>query len=143
MSVVAQFFYVGAQVSIWSYYINIAQELTGVDERTAARLLVASLFLFMVGRFAGTWLLGKISAKQLLVASSVISMALCGIAAVAPGYFGLVSLSLTSLFMSIMFPTIFATGVSSSASPPKSGIVADYHGDYWRSDHPANSWPGG
>lgn len=111
-AVVAQFFYVGAQVGVWSYFIDFVKEMTpAISERNAAFLLSLSLALFMAGRFIGTALMQKISATRLLLAFAVINVALAAAAALAPGAAAVAALTLTSFFMSIMFPTIFSLGV--------------------------------
>lgn len=111
-AVVAQFFYVGAQVGVWSFFIDFVKELTpAISEKDAAFLLSLSLALFMAGRFTGTALMQKISATRLLAAFAVINIALAATAAFAPGVVAVAALTLTSFFMSIMFPTIFSLGV--------------------------------
>src|SRR3954464_5719319 len=65
--VFAQFCYVGAQVGIWSYTIFYVQaEIPGTPEKTATNLLTLGLFLFMVGRFVGTALMGRFNPLRLL-----------------------------------------------------------------------------
>lgn len=110
--VFAQFCYVGAQVGIWSFTIRYVQaEMPGTPERTAADLLIAALLLFMVGRFAGTALMGRIAPLRLLTVFGLINFALGLVAVVLGGLPGVAALTLTSFFMSIMFPTIFAASL--------------------------------
>ncbi|MDE1916858.1 MAG: L-fucose:H+ symporter permease [Sphingomonadales bacterium] len=112
-AVVAQFFYVGAQVGIWSYFIDFVKDVTPwVSERQGAYLLSLSLVLFMIGRFSGTALMARIRPPVLLGGYALANIALCAVAAMAPGWIALVALVLTSFFMSIMFPTIFGLGVA-------------------------------
>lgn len=111
-AILAQFFYVGAQVTVWSYFINFAQDQTGIGEKLAAQWLGISLFLFMVGRFAGAGLMRFVPPPQLLTAYGLIAAVLCGLAMFAGGMVAVVALGLTSLFMSIMFPTIFTLGLA-------------------------------
>ena len=85
---------------------------TGVGEKLAAQWLGISLFLFMIGRFAGAGLMRYVPAPRLLTAYALIAAALCGIAMGAGGMVAVVTLGLTSLFMSIMFPTIFTLGLA-------------------------------
>ncbi len=110
-AVVAQFFYVGAQVGVWSYTIRYAQEATGIGERGAADWVIAATILFLVGRFIGVALMTKIDAARLMLAFAIINVVLAVIAATTTGVVGLVALTAISVFMSIMFPTIFAIGV--------------------------------
>lgn len=110
--VFAQFCYVGAQVGVWSFTIRYVQaEMPGTPERAAADLLIVALVLFMTGRFVGTALMGRIAPLRLLAAFGLINTALGLIAVVVGGLPGVVALTLTSFFMSIMFPTIFAASL--------------------------------
>jgi FHS family L-fucose permease-like MFS transporter len=111
-SVVAQFFYVGAQVCIWSFLIRYLQDaVPGTPEKTAASFLTLSLVLFMAGRFIGTALLRVVSPARLLALFALIDLLLCVIAIALPGWIGLYALVAASLFMSVMFPTIFVLGL--------------------------------
>jgi FHS family L-fucose permease-like MFS transporter len=110
--VFAQFCYVGAQVGIWSYTIRYVQaEVPGTPEKTAADLIIAALVLFALGRFIGTALMRSIAPLRLLAIFGVVNIVLCAIAAFVGGTVGLAALTLSSFFMSIMFPTIFAASI--------------------------------
>ncbi|MDE2054722.1 MAG: L-fucose:H+ symporter permease [Xanthomonadaceae bacterium] len=111
-AVAAQFFYVGAQVGVWSYLIRYTQgTLPGTPERRAADYLMASLVLFTLGRFAGTALMRVVAPRRLLALFAAINVVLCALAVALPGQPGLYALVLASFFMSVMYPTIFALGV--------------------------------
>ncbi|HEX8937884.1 MAG TPA: L-fucose:H+ symporter permease, partial [Sphingomicrobium sp.] len=87
--VFAQFCYVGAQVGIWSYTIRYVQaEIPGTPEKTANNLLTLGLLLFMIGRFAGTALMGRVNPLRLLSLYGLVNIALCAIAIVAGGTVG-------------------------------------------------------
>lgn len=110
--VAAQFFYVGAQVGVWSFMIRYAQaEVPGMGEKAAAGYLTASLVGFMIGRFAGTAMMSRISPTRLMAYFAVINVCLTLTAVLAGGLVGLYALAATSMFMSIMFPTIFANSL--------------------------------
>ncbi|MQP68083.1 L-fucose:H+ symporter permease [Niveispirillum sp. SYP-B3756] len=112
MAVVAQFFYVAAQVGIWSYFVDFVKDaLPSVPEKQAAFMLSASLVMFMIGRFVGTGLMTKVAPAKLLGVYAVINALLCAVASFAPGPVAVGALMLTSFFMSVMFPTIFALGI--------------------------------
>jgi FHS family L-fucose permease-like MFS transporter len=112
LAVVAQFFYVGAQVGIWSYLIRYAQQtVPGTSQRHAADFLTISLILFMLGRFAGTALMRSLAPARLLAGFAIAALALAAVAVVLPGRTGVAALVAVSFFMSIMFPTIFALGL--------------------------------
>lgn len=112
-AVIAQFFYVGAQVGIWSFFVDFVKEMQpAVSERHAAYLLSFSLFLFMIGRFSGAALMQKVEASRLLLLYAGAGVLLCLGAGATSGVAAVVALSATSFFMSIMFPTIFALGIA-------------------------------
>jgi FHS family L-fucose permease-like MFS transporter len=106
--VVAQFFYVGAQVGIWSYMIRYGQAEVALPEKTAATMVIVTLGLFLVGRFLGTAFMGIVRPARLLLLFALADLVLCAAAALVGGQAGLTALIVSSLFMSIMFPTIFA-----------------------------------
>lgn len=112
-AIVTQFFYVGAQVGVWSFFVDFVKDvLPSTPERTAAFGLSASLFLFMAGRFIGTAAMQRIRPVRLLLVYGLVNVALCAVAIGAPGLAAVIALGLTSFFMSIMFPTIFSFGVA-------------------------------
>jgi FHS family L-fucose permease-like MFS transporter len=112
LAILAQFFYVGAQVGIWSYLIRYAQQtLPGTSERHAADFLTVALVIFMIGRFAGTALMRYLPPARLLAIFASVALALVTVALTIPGRVGTDALVATAFFMSIMFPTIFALGL--------------------------------
>lgn len=120
-AVVAQFFYVGTQVCVTSFFIRMAQQGGGFDEKTAASYLVLYGFLFTAGRFAGTALLHYISSHKLLALYALICVVLCLIAIVGQGAYVVYALGAIGFFMSIMFPTIFALGIEGIGEDTKPG----------------------
>ncbi|HIV78718.1 MAG TPA: L-fucose:H+ symporter permease [Candidatus Sphingomonas excrementigallinarum] len=110
-AVVAQFFYVGAQVGVWSYTIRYGQANVGLAERDGADALLLSLALFAAGRFLGSALMGRAAPVKLLALFAGISVLLTAVAGLLGGWPGLIALVAASFFMSIQFPTIFALGI--------------------------------
>lgn len=109
---VAQFFYVGAQVGVWSYTIRYAQaNVPGMGEHRATDMLFVSLVLFATGRFVGTALMTRIQPAALLAVFATVALLLAIVAGTLGGTSGLAALVSLSFFMSIQFPTIFALGV--------------------------------
>jgi FHS family L-fucose permease-like MFS transporter len=111
LAVVAQFFYVGAQVSTWSACIFYMKQYTGVNERVAALFLTGHLVAFSIGRFVSTYLMRWFRASAMLGVYAVINIALLLIGILHPGLLGGCAILLTSFFMSIMYPTIFVLGI--------------------------------
>lgn len=111
-AVAAQFFYVGAQVAIFSHMIRYAEAtMPGTADRTAAGFVTAGLVCFMVGRFAGALLMKRLKASRVLALFALANIVLMAVAALAPGRWGMYALVASSFFMSVMYPTIFALGV--------------------------------
>ena len=120
-AVVAQFFYVGAQVCVTSFFIRIAQQGAGLDEKTAAYYLGIYGFLFMAGRFIGTFFLRFVKDYVLLSIYCVISILLCLVAIYGTGINVIYALGAIGFFMSIMFPTIFSLGLVGLKSNTETG----------------------
>lgn len=117
--IVAQFFYVGAQVGIGSFFIRFLGSTADIDEKTAAYYLSVALLLFMIGRFIGTFLMNYIVANKLLALYAMINMLLLFVAIFAGGNFAVYALMLVEFFMSIMFPTIFSLSIINLGSQTK------------------------
>ena len=121
-AVAAQFFYVGAQVGVWSFFIDFAKsQAPQLIERNVAFLLSGSLGMLMIGRFSGAFLQSRIAPAKLLAIYGVANVALCAAAVVLNGELAVGALWLTSFFMSIMFPTIFALGIEDLGEETESG----------------------
>ncbi|MFM6975747.1 MAG: L-fucose:H+ symporter permease [Sphingobacteriaceae bacterium] len=120
-AVAAQFFYVGAQVCVTSFFIRIAQQGSGLDEKTAGFYLGIYGFLFMAGRFVGTFFLRYTKDAVLLSIYSVISVLLCLVAIYGNGIHVIYALGGLGFFMSIMFPTIFSLGLVDLKSNTETG----------------------
>lgn len=120
--VVAQFFYVGAQVGVTSFVIRFTQHaIPGTGEKTAANYLKWHLFGFMVGRFAGSFMMKRIAPPKLLGVFST-AAAICTIVAIfMTGAAPVWAVVLLGFFDSIMFPTIFALSIKNLGSYTKLG----------------------
>ena len=111
-AIIAQFFYVAAQVSIAAWFINYCTDNNhAITDAHAADLLGFSLILFTVGRFIGTALMKKIAPNLLLFIFSIINIFLCVLVVINDSWLSVYSLMAVFFFESIMFPTIFALGV--------------------------------
>ncbi|HLH07719.1 MAG TPA: L-fucose:H+ symporter permease [Terriglobales bacterium] len=111
LAVIAQFLYVGAQVGTWSYFIQYVQEYTRRPEKAAGLFLTGTLAAFGVGRFVSASLMKFVAPNTLMGLYSVINVLLVIVGVIFPGPTGLWAIFLTSFFMSLMFPTIFALGL--------------------------------
>ncbi len=110
--VLAQFFYVGAQVGVTSFIIRFAEHtLPGTSDVTAADYLWWHLLGFMIGRFTGSAMMKKIAPPRLLAVFAGASVVCAVIAIAATGAIPIWAVVFTGFFHSIMFPTIFALGL--------------------------------
>ena len=104
--VVAQLFYVAAQIMTWTFIIQYADHL-GIDKATAQRYNIAAMVLFLCARFLATALMRYVDSRRLLSLFAV-GAGLCSLGAVCiVGMAGLWCLVGISFFMSLMFPTIY------------------------------------
>ena len=111
-AVIAQFFYVGAQVGIGSFFVRFARHAMELPEKQAAYWWgYIAMVGFMLGRFAGTFLMKYIRAERLLLFYSLANIVLLIFAVFTHGRIAVYTLMAVPFFMSIMFPTIFALGI--------------------------------
>lgn len=111
-AIVAQFFYVAAQVGVAALFINYCTEAgVQISAADAAYLLSVSMILFTIGRFTGTALMRKVDAHRLLTLYALINVALCAVVVWGQSWISVYSLMAIFFFESIMFPTIFALGI--------------------------------
>ena len=147
LAVVAQFLYVGGQVGTWSYFIQYVQDYTHQPEKVAGYFLTGTLGAFGIGRFVSSYLMRFIAPHKLLGTYALFNIVLVSIAVLHPGWVGLLAIFITSFFMSLMFPTIFALGlkklgpntkiggslivmaiVGGAVLTPIMGLIAEAHG---------------
>jgi FHS family L-fucose permease-like MFS transporter len=121
LGVLAQFFYVGAQVCVSSFFIRFSQQVAGIEEKSAAFFLSAALLGFMIGRFIGTFLIKYISPSKLLATYSILNFFLLILAVMLDGKFSVYALMGVEFFMSIMFPTIFSLAIRGLGPKTKEG----------------------
>lgn len=133
--VLGQFFYVGAQVGTWSFMIQYVKDYMHKPEKEAGLYLFISLLAFGVGRFVATALMRVFTPNKLMGVYTLINLAMVSVAILMPGFFGAWALVLSSFFMSLMFPTIFALGIKGLGPHTKLGasmiIMAIIGGAIW------------
>lgn len=115
--VIAQFFYVGAQIGVWSFTIRYVMQEMKVNEEVASNYYILALVLFMLFRFITTSLMRFIAPARLLVVLAVVAILLCLVVSFNGGHIGVYALVAISGCMSLMFPTIY--GLASE------GLIAD------------------
>ena len=131
----AQFFYVAAQSSIFSFFINYMTAdvppipaswnsgllagvfetsklgVLGLSDKGASFLVSAGFLCFLTGRFSGAMILRKYSAHKVLGLYGLLNVAICLLIFLKLGWLSVGCVFLSYFFMSIMFPTIFALGI--------------------------------
>jgi FHS family L-fucose permease-like MFS transporter len=124
--VVAQFFYIGAQIGVWSFTIRYVMDELGLNEAAASSYYTAALILFTASRFLCTWLMKFVKSSTLLSVLAGLAVALTTTVILGGGYVGVVALVGISGCMSLMFPTIFGLaleGLGEDAKIGGSGLI--------------------
>ena len=125
--VVAQFFYVGAQIGVWSFTIRIVMKELGIVEAEASTYYLITIVCFCLSRFVYTWLMQWFRPSTLLMFGGIMS-ALCTLGVLllqGTGMTMIISLIGISIFMSLMFPTIYgiALGAITTGDHPEDAKV--------------------
>ncbi len=123
--VITQALYIGAQVGIGAFFINLVTETwPGLTAQSGAFMLSAAMLAYLVGRFLGTALMAKIAPRTLLLAYGVINTVLTLVVAAGVAKVSAIALVAVFFFMSIMFATIFTLGVRELGGATKRGASA-------------------
>ncbi|ULQ53252.1 L-fucose:H+ symporter permease [Flavihumibacter fluvii] len=120
-AIVAQFFYLGAQLGTWSFFIQYVKENAGLSNKMAGGFLVGTLAAFMAGRFSSTLFMKYIKPTKLMGLYAMANICLVSTGILFPGWIGVWAIFFTSFFMSVMYPTIFASGVKGLGPNAKLG----------------------
>ena len=120
--VIAQVFYVGAQIMCWTYVYQYAEPL-GIDNATAVYYGAGALVVFLIGRAVGTALLQYVNPGKLLMYFAIGAFTMTLITIFGGGMVGLYALVGISFFMSIMFPTIYGIALEGQEEDAKFGAA--------------------
>ena len=104
--VVTQLFYVAAQIMTWTFIIQYADRL-GIDKATAQLYNIIAMGMFLCGRFISTFLMKYVNSRKLLMFFAIGAMLASAGTILIDGILGLYCLMAISVFMSLMFPTIY------------------------------------
>jgi MFS transporter, FHS family, L-fucose permease len=110
-AVIAEFFYVGAQVGVTSFLVRFARHVADIPEKEAGNLLGLAMVGFMAGRFLGTFFMRYIQPAKILSLYAVLNIVLLVLVLTMHGRVAVYALMAIPFFLSIMFPTIFALGI--------------------------------
>ena len=121
--VVAQFFYVGAQIGVWSYTIRIVMQELSCDESEGASWYLATIICFSSARFVFTWLMKYFKPAALMAVAAAFDIVACCLVVFCGGMAGVVVASLIaiSFFMSLQFPTIYGIALENVGEDSKIG----------------------
>lgn len=119
--VVAQFFYVGAQIGVWSFTIRYVMLELQINESHASEFYMAALILFTLSRFGFTALMKFYKPSNLLAISAVLAMISTLVVIWGNGVWAVYALVAISGFMSLMFPTIYGLSVAGLGEDTKVG----------------------
>jgi MFS transporter, FHS family, L-fucose permease len=119
--VAAQFFYVGAQIGVWSFTIRYVMKELNLNEEQSSTYYIAALVLFAGSRFVCTGLMSVFRPRMILLTLSLVAIGLSGMVAFTGGYLGVISLVGISGCMSLMFPTIYGLAVRGLGEDTKIG----------------------
>jgi len=123
--VLAQVFYVAAQIMCWTFIIQYADNL-GIDKATAQMYNIVAMGIFLGSRFISTLLMKYVNARKLLMLFAIGGICTISGAILIEGMTGLYCLVATSAFMSLMFPTIYGialSGIGQDATLGAAGLV--------------------
>jgi FHS family L-fucose permease-like MFS transporter len=147
-AIISQFFYLGAQLGTWSFLIIYIQDNSPLGEKQAGAFLVANMVIFMAGRFLSTWLMKFFKPQKLMGIYALTNIVLVAVAILGsrwaaerfgtnlygltfplpvgiydstPLPVGIYAISATTLFMSLMYPTNFASGMKGLGPNAKLG----------------------
>ncbi|GHT04095.1 MFS transporter [Bacteroidia bacterium] len=125
-SVVAQVFYVGVQIMVWTFIIQYAGAELGMPKATAQGYNMVAMAIFVTSRFICTFLLKYIQPSVLLTCLAIGGI-LCTLGTIfIHGMIGLYCLVAISACMSLMFPTIYGIalkGLGDDAKLASAGLI--------------------
>jgi FHS family L-fucose permease-like MFS transporter len=119
--VIAQFFYIGAQIGVWSFTIRYVMCELNIQEQEASTIYLYSIICFTVARFIFTALMKYFQPSKLLAFSAVCAIISCTSVICSSGILAIVSLVAVSFFMSLMFPTIYGIALDNVGKDMKIG----------------------
>ncbi len=123
--VIAQVFYVGAQIMCWTFIIQYADNL-GIPKAEAQQYNIIAMAIFIASRFISTFLMKYLNARLMLTLFATGGLITTTGVILIEGMPGLYLLVATSAFMSLMFPTIYGialTGIGKDMTLGAAGLV--------------------
>ena len=97
----------------------------GMVEAEAATIYLVSIIGFCISRFIYTWLMKYFASRKLLLIGAALSTIAALLVVLTHGWFAIAALCLVSIFMSLMFPTIYGLALYDVENPLKGGHSGD------------------
>lgn len=123
--VIAQAFYVGAQIMCWTFIFQYVDDMNigrpPEEQLTATWYNMAAMVSFLAGRWICTWLMEYINGARLMFYFAIGGVLACAGVILLPDMAGLYSLVSVSIFMSLMFPTIYGIALKGMGDEAKLG----------------------
>lgn len=123
--VLAQFFYVAAQIMVWTFIYQYVTNLNAFrsedNQLNAVVYVAASTILFLTARWICTFLIRYIESAKLMLAFAILAVGFCSGAILINGMIGLYCLVGVSFAMSLMFPTIYGIALKGMGDEAKLG----------------------
>jgi FHS family L-fucose permease-like MFS transporter len=119
--VIAQFFYVGAQIGVWSFTIRLVMKELDVLEKEASFYFLYSMICFTIARSLFTYLMKYYQPAKLMTFSAICAIVSCAIVITSSGMTTVIALIAVSFFMSLMFPTIYGIALGNAGQDIKVG----------------------
>ena len=124
--VIAQTFYVAAQITCWTYIIQYAGRNCGFPAEKAQNWNIVAMIIFLSSRFICTFLMKYLNARKLLTILAIVGAILTTLTILLENQTGLVCLVGVSACMSLMFPTIYGIaleGLDEDAKLGSAGLI--------------------
>ncbi len=124
--VLAQFFYIGVQIGVWSFTIRYVMQELNCNEEEASAYYLYALVVFTVARFVNTALMKFVKPRQLLTYAAMVGLMLILIVIVGSGIWAVYALIGISACLSLMFPTIYGLalhGLGKDTKIASSGLI--------------------
>ncbi|MDP5171488.1 MAG: L-fucose:H+ symporter permease [Bacteroidia bacterium] len=119
--IASQFFYMGAQIGVWSYIIRYVMQELNIDEDGASSYYIASLIVFTVSRFVTTGMMQKFPPAQMLAALGLLGVVLTVLVMASSGPVSVYAMVMISVCLSLMFPTNFGLALEGITEDRKIG----------------------
>lgn len=103
--IIAQFMYVGMQVTVWSFTIRLALDLGDINERYASNFMIFSFACFFIGKFIANFLMTRFNPTKVLIIYSILGSITLAYVVLVSNF----SAVYAAVFVSVLFGPCWAT----------------------------------